>query len=61
MLGFKRFKTVAITLAGIELLLRIHKGEFDLGRLCLRYRRAPAVRIQCWRLRKADSIASLHP
>jgi transposase-like protein len=43
MLGFKRFKTAAITIAGIELLLRIRKGQFDLSRLRLRDQRAPAV------------------
>ena len=43
MLGFKRFRTAAITIAGIELLRRIHKGHFNLGRLRLRARRAPAV------------------
>jgi transposase-like protein len=43
MAGFKRFKTAAITIAGIELMLRIRKGQFDLGRLRLRDRRAPAV------------------
>jgi transposase-like protein len=43
MLGFKWFRTAAITTAGIELLLRIRKGQFNLGRLCLRDRRAPAV------------------
>jgi len=43
MLGFKRFRTAAITIAGIELLRRIHKGQFNLGRLRLRARRAPAV------------------
>ena len=43
MLGFKRFKTAAISIAGIELLRRIHKGQFNLRRLRLRGRRAPAV------------------
>ena len=43
MLGFKRFGTAAITIAGIELLLRIGKGQFNLGLLRLRDRRAPAV------------------
>jgi len=43
MLGFKRFETAAITIAGIELLLRIGKGQFNLGGLRLRDRRAPAV------------------
>ena len=31
MLGFKRFETAAITIAGVELLLRIGKGQFNLG------------------------------
>ena len=43
MLGFKRFRTAAITIAGIELLRRIRKDQFNLGRLRLRDRRAPAV------------------
>jgi transposase-like protein len=43
MLGFKRFKTAAITIAGIELLLRIRKGQFNVGRLRLRDRHAPAI------------------
>jgi transposase-like protein len=32
MLGFKRFKTAAVIIAGIELLLRIRKGQFTLSR-----------------------------
>ncbi len=43
MLGFKWFGTAAITIAGIELLRRIHKGQFNLGSLCLKDRSAPAV------------------
>jgi transposase-like protein len=43
MLGFKRFHTAAITIAGIELLRRIHKGQFNLGKLRLKDRNAPAV------------------
>ena len=43
MLGFKRFDTAAITIAGIELLRRIHKGQFNLGKLRLKDRNAPAV------------------
>ena len=43
MLGFKRFETAAITVAGIELLRRIRKGQFRLGRLRLQCRPAPAV------------------
>ena len=42
-LGFKRFETAAITVAGIELKRRIRKGQFRLGRLRLRGRPAPAV------------------
>ena len=33
MLGFKRFRTAAATIAGIELLHRIHKGQLNLGKL----------------------------
>ncbi|EGO96743.1 DDE-type integrase/transposase/recombinase [Acidiphilium sp. PM] len=43
MLGFKRFDTAAITVAGIELPRRIRKQQFCLGRLRLRGRPAPAV------------------
>ena len=43
MLGFKRFDTAAITIAGIELLRRIHKGQFNLRRLRLKGRSAPAI------------------
>ena len=43
MLGFKRFDTAAITIAGIELLRRIHKGQFNLGKLRLKDRNAPGV------------------
>ena len=43
MLGFKRFRTAAITIAGVELLRRIPKGQFDLGRLRLKERSVPAV------------------
>jgi transposase-like protein len=43
MLGFKRFRTATIVIAGIELLHRIRKGQFNLGSLRLKDRRAPAV------------------
>jgi putative transposase len=43
MLGFKRFETAAITIAGIELLRRIHKEQFNLRRLRLKGRSAPAI------------------
>ena len=43
MLGFKWFRTAAATIAGIELLRRIHKGQFNLGKLRLKDRSMPAV------------------
>ena len=43
MLGFKRFRTAAVTIAGIELLRRIHKRQFNLGRLRLKDGSTPAV------------------
>ena len=41
--GLKRFRTTAITIAGIELLRRIHKGQVNLGRLCIEGANAPAL------------------
>ena len=43
MLGFKEFRNAAITIAGIELMHRIRKGQFGLGRLGVKGRAAPAV------------------
>jgi transposase-like protein len=43
MLGFKQFRNAAITIAGIELMHRIRKGQFGLQRLGVRGRTAPAV------------------
>ena len=43
MLGMKRFRSVSITIAGIELMHRIRKGQFTLGRLRIKDNRAPAV------------------
>ncbi|MGF6782399.1 transposase-like protein [Paraburkholderia sp. GAS334] len=43
MLGFKRFRSAAITLAGIELMHRIRKGQFSLTSLRLKDTAAPAV------------------
>jgi hypothetical protein len=43
MLGFKWFRTAAITIAGVELPRRIDKGQFDLHALRLKDRTAPAV------------------
>ena len=43
MLGFKIFTRAAVTIAGIELLHRIRKGQFDLGRLGVQGQTAPAI------------------
>ena len=43
MLGLKQFRNAAITIAGIELMHRIRKGQFGLRRLGLQGRTAPAV------------------
>lgn len=43
MIGFKQLRAARVIIAGIELLLRVRKEQFDLGWLCLRDRRAPAV------------------
>ncbi|GJH18451.1 hypothetical protein CBA19CS22_17935 [Caballeronia novacaledonica] len=41
MLGFKRFRSAATTISGIELAQRIRKGQFDLARLGLKEAAAP--------------------
>jgi transposase-like protein len=41
--GFKRFRGAAITLAGIELMHRIRKGQFNLVKLSLKDTAAPAM------------------
>jgi transposase-like protein len=43
MLGFKHFDYAAITIAGVELLRRIHKGQFALGPLRLKDQAVPAI------------------
>jgi len=43
MLGFRRFRTATTTIAGIELLRRIQKGQFNLDRLLLKDRSTPAI------------------
>jgi len=43
MLGFKNFDCAAITIAGMELLLHIHKTQFPLGRLRLKDQATPAL------------------
>jgi transposase-like protein len=43
MLSFKRFRTAATTIAGIELMHRIRKGQFNLMKLRLKDATAPSV------------------
>lgn len=43
MLGFKNFLSAATTIAGIELLRRIHKDQFALDPLRLKDQAAPTV------------------
>lgn len=43
MLGFKQFRNAAITIAGIELMHRIRKGQFGLRRFGVQGRTAPAI------------------
>ena len=43
MLGFKLLRNAAITIAGIELMHRIRKGQFGLRRLGVQGGAAPAV------------------
>ena len=43
MLGFKRFRSAATTIAGIELMHRIRKGKFNLSIPGLKDAAAPAV------------------
>jgi transposase-like protein len=48
MLGFKRFKSAATTISGIELMHRIRKGQFDLRAPWLKDTTAPSVQsIRC--------------
>ena len=43
MLGLKRFRNASITIAGVELMHRIRKGQFKLGRLRIKRNRAPEL------------------
>jgi transposase-like protein len=43
MLGFKRFRSAATTISGIELMHRIRKGQFELAMLGLKDTAAAAV------------------
>jgi transposase-like protein len=43
MLGFKRFPNASTTIAGIELMNRIRKGQFNLGKLRINGKTAPDI------------------
>ena len=43
MLGLKHFRQAATTIAGIELMHRIRKGQFKLGRLGIKGNTAPKI------------------
>jgi transposase-like protein len=43
MLGLKRFRRAATTIAGIELMHRIRKGQFKLGKLRVKNKTAPEI------------------
>ena len=43
MLGFKVFERAAVTIAGVELLPRIRKGQFALARLHTAGQAAPEI------------------
>ena len=41
--GFKRFRNVAVTISGIELMHRIRKVQFDLTNVHIKETTAPAI------------------
>ena len=43
MLGLKRFRRAATTIAGIELMHRIRKGQFRLGKLRIEDKTVPEI------------------
>ena len=43
MLGLKRFHSARVTIAGIELMHRIRKGQFKLGKLGVKGKTAPEI------------------
>jgi transposase-like protein len=43
MLGFKRFRNASKTIASIELMHRIRKGQFNLGKLRINHKAAPDI------------------
>jgi transposase-like protein len=55
-LGFKGFTSAAITIAGIELMHRIRKGQFRLERLGVQVRVAPGCGMPCSRLKLCSAV-----
>ena len=43
MLSFKKFRRATVTIAGIELLHRIHKNQYDLSKLQIQNKSTPAI------------------
>jgi transposase-like protein len=43
MLGLKHFRQASTTIAGIELMHRIRKGQFKLGKLRVKNKTAPEI------------------
>ena len=43
MLGMKRFHSARVTIAGIELMHKIRKGQFKLGKLGVQGKTAPEI------------------
>ena len=58
MLGFKWFRSAAIVIAGIELLRRIRKGQFNLGCLRLKDRMRPLSGTPHWHRNKNVAFAA---
>jgi hypothetical protein len=47
MLGLKHFRRAATTIAGIELMHRIRKGQFKLDKLRVKHKTAPEIWMRC--------------
>jgi hypothetical protein len=43
MLGMKRFRNASVTIAGVELMQRVKKDQFKLGRLRVKGKTAPEI------------------
>ena len=56
MLGFKWFRTAAITIAGSEPLRRINKGQYNLGGLRLKTEIRPLPGTKSWQRNKAGTF-----